>query len=365
MRTARLLVPLALLWLCGPLPAQEQPAAPNDLSALRGRTSINEEDRNRIRTFINERITRITGDDKVAARTAGDELRTAYQGSDAFKEAFAAAALESIQSVYKKADLVAATRLLTIANGFGTAAALPMLLEALQDERVGVRAAAAVGLRTLRPQIAAAGRDTFQRVLEALKSVGRQEKSRQTLALIYAAADYAGIQGTPDPRLAVTTVLDILDARAAQFSGESIPALGADDAGLEVVRRSLRNLNEDERKRLIAALGTMLKSAIEQYTTPHGGRKLVEVEDGEASRALLTMRNGLERLVIVGEDLLKQLANIANQGPDVTGSMKNADTTGMKNQWSRWVEILSREVNRDFSLTELPPPEEKPAAGSP
>jgi ElaB/YqjD/DUF883 family membrane-anchored ribosome-binding protein len=66
-------------------------------------------------------------------------------------------------------------------------------------------------LRTLRPQIAAAGGAVYANVLTALTAAGRQEKSRDTLRAVYAAMDYATLPNPPDLKPAVRAKLDLPD----------------------------------------------------------------------------------------------------------------------------------------------------------
>jgi hypothetical protein len=317
---------------------------------VRPKTDLTEEDRGLIRTFLNQRIARAIGTDPVAARKATDELRAAFDGSDAFKRDFANAALEQIAANYKKAELLPATRLLTLATTFNLVESQNLFLEALQDERVGVRAAGALGLRALRPKLAAAGRDTFVKVLDALKDAAKREKSRDTLKAIYAALNYFELPTVPDAKANASAVLDLLEARARQYASGNVAALGADDAGLRLIQTAQKNLDDNERQRAIVVAATLTRYAIEQYTSP--ATSLSEVEDDYASRDLIETRNALERLILAGEDLLVALLK-PDKSPAVAESMRKLDTEAMQSEWlKKWVPLLQKAVNQDFSLKE-------------
>lgn len=350
MTTPRFIVSLLMLAaVASPLRAQAQPA--DSMAALGAKTDLNDEDRAQIRTFVTERVAKIAGTDAGAARAATDELRTAFAGSDAFLRNYAAACLEAVGSAYKKADTVAATRLLAVIDAFNVIEAQALLLEALQDDRVGVRAAGAIGLRTLRPKLAAAGADTVQKVLGALREAGKKEKSRDTLKTIYAALNFAELPSAPEPKANVAAVLDLLDARSRQYAAGTVTALGADDTGLRIAQALLRNMDDAERQRLTVAVATMMKYAIEEYASP--ATKLSDVRDKTSSRELIETRNALERLIVGGEELLAALLK-PEKAPTVAEQLKKLKMANMKVEWQNWVPLLQKAVNQDFALRELP-----------
>ena len=323
-------------------------AAQDALSQPRARTELTDEDRVQIRAFVSDRISQISDTDAETARQAAAELRAAHTGTDAFKKAYATLCIEAVRAAYGPADLVPATRLVTVINTFNTPAAQPLLTEALQDKRVGVRAAAAIGLRQLRSQLALAGAEFAQRAWSALKEAGRREKSCDTLKTIYAAMDYAQLPAPPDARGNAGAVLELLEARAAQYANPTIPALGADDAGLRLANHLLPSMDAAQRDRLAIVLGQLMKRAIELYTAP--GQRLSDVRD-TANRKLLEQRNGIERLILVGEKLLLDLLQ-PSQPPAITANMRKLNTPDMKNEWAKWVTALQERVKQDFSLAQ-------------
>jgi|GEM_PF-958791 len=350
-RPATMTLLIAVLAL--PLWAQT-PEGP--LAEIRGKTELTEEDRTAVRQFVTERVDRVVSASGEQAWQAADQLRAAAQGSDAFRRFYVSTCLEAIAPVVRKAELGPAAQLLTIVNTFETSDALPILLDALRDDRVGVRAAAAVGLRGLRPKLAQAGRDTWQRAVDALKEAGKQERSRDTLKAIYQALNYAELPSSPDPKANSAALLELLETRAAAYAGNNeVAALGADDTALRVAQALLRSLDENERRRLTVVVATMMRHAIERYTAGGQGRKLADVRD-DAPAALLAVRNGLERLIMVGEELLTALLQ-APKPPNVSDSMRKVDTTGMKNQWREWGRLLQTAVGQEFALREQPQPE--------
>lgn len=336
------------LLLAAVLPlAAQTPEGP--LAALRAKTDLNDEDRTQIRIFVMERITAIITNQPGAAQTATDELRTAFTGTENYQRAYATLAVEAVGTAFGRAELVPATRLLAVLNTFNVVEAHTVFLEALRDERVGVRAAGAVGLRALRSRIAQAGGDTFQAVLAGLQQAGARERSRDTLRSIYGALNYAGIPGVANPRAAANAVLALLEARAAQYGQAEIPALGADDAGLRAARESLANFEDETRNRLIVVTGTLVRYAVDRYTG--GEPKLADVRDGAAAnRDQLEFRNAAERLVLIGEELLIELLK-PNPAPQVSENMRRLNTANMKIEWQKWSTALQTAVGRDFALS--------------
>jgi hypothetical protein len=337
----------ALLWLAAlPLCAQE-PAV--DLGPLKTRAELSEDDRNQVRAYITARISRLIGPDSMAARTATDELRAGFDGTatEGFKKAYAAIGLELLGPGIKKAELVPATRMLAVINNFGALDAVPVLLEALQDERVGVRAGGAVGLRALRPRIGA-NPELYGRVVGALNAAGKKEKARDTLKSIYAALDYAELPAPPDAKVVAPALLDLLEARAAAYNTTPVPAFGADDAGLRLAKLLVGSYEEADRKRLATAAATMMRYALEQYLG--GESKLSAVRDRDGSRELIELRNGAERLVKTGEDVLVAALKPAKP-PTVADALQNVkDKPAIRLQWQAWVALLQPAVSQDFSL---------------
>jgi hypothetical protein len=357
MKDCRCLVAVFLLaWGVTALRAQ---ATEDNLVPLHNLPEINDANRNIIRAFVGKRVAAVAADKSSAASPAVKELIKECGGTDkaaapgeAFKRAYVAACVEVIGAEFKNAEVVPATRLITVLNTFGAVEVRPVLIEALTDPRAGVRAAGAIGLRSLRDKLGAAGREAYDAVLAALKEAGKREKARDTLKEIYAALNYADVASSPDARANAAAVLELLDERAKQYAAGQVQALGADDAGLRLAAALAKTLGDDERKRLTVAAGTMLKYALEQYTS--GERKLSAVRDSTGNPQVVELRNDMERLVLVGEQLLVALLAPPAPVPAVADGMRKADATEMKNAWKRWVELLQKAVGQDFSLVEVP-----------
>ncbi len=342
-------LPLLLVWVATNLSGQEPPAA--DLSAIRTKTDLSDEDRAQIRNFVAERVGTIVTGPAGQTRPAGDELRDGYSGSDVFKREYLGACLEAIGSAYKQAGTVSATRLVTILNSFQAAESSPLLIEALRDERVGVRAAAAIGLRGLRAKVAA-NRDAYQRVLDELKQAGKKERSPTALKAIYEAMNYADIPAAPDQKGNLSALLEVLEARAGLYgSTDQVPGLGADEVGLKAAQSLAKATEDAERQRLLVVAATIMRYAVWQYVS-----SAVTGPPGQyTTREARQQQEALERLILVGEELLAGLLK-PEKPPAVADYMKKANVEEMKAQWQSWVELLQKTVNRDFSLpaTESP-----------
>jgi hypothetical protein len=345
--TTRGFVFVLALALLHAAPLQAQPA-PADLSAIRAKTDLTDEDRAQIRAYVEQRVSQAGDADAAVARRAADELRAAFDGSDSFKRTYAAMCLEAVSAAYRRVGPLPATRLLAIVNAFGLVEAHPLFLEALQDERVGVRAAGAIGLQTLRAQLSAAGREVFLRALDGLKEAGKREKSRGVLKAIYAALNYFE-SPVPDMRAGIAALLEVLESRARQYAGDTAAGIGADDAGLRIAQSAVRNMDDGERQRLTVVVAALTKGALERYLSP--AMQWAELREDEAVGELVEIRNGLERLILAGEELLATLLK-PERAPAVADNMRKLNTDGMESEWKKWVPLLQQAVNQDFTLGE-------------
>lgn len=326
------------------------------LAELQSRSELSEQDQQRLTTFVRDTIAAIAADDPVAAREAVRQLRRAYDGTTAFKRAFAEVCLRSIRSAYQKAELRPAAQMITFLGTLRVPDAQPVLLDALQDERVGVRAAAAAGLAALRETLVAAGADARKRALDALVKTGTAEKSRATLRCIYQALDYASLANPPADKQAPLAVLKLLEQRAQAYDGDDVPAMGADNLGLRIIRRSLAQFDDAERKRLLTVVGTMLRRSIEAYTS--GPKRLADVRDDAGNPQAVAVRDSVEQLILIGEGLLAEMLNPPReQVPDVAEQMRNLETVEMKNEWKKWAALLQNATGQSFALRDIAEPE--------
>ncbi len=348
---ARLIVNgLLALVLAVPVAAQlGEPEGPNPLPELRSRSTIGEEERAQIQEFVAQNLAGLQSGDALRAQAAMEQLRAARQASEAFRTAYAEIIINAVRTGYTKADVGGAVRLIVLLNLLDTPNALPVLLEALQDERVGVRAGAAVGLRQLQPAIIQQGPDTCGRVLDALSAAGAKEKSCDTLRAIYEAMNYTGLPNQPDVKRSAVAVLALLRGRGQSLAEGKADAVGADDVGLGIVFGARAALSEDEVEQFERTVATMLKYAIERYAT--GPRKLALVTDRGSTRQAREQRDAIERLILVGEDALVTLLE-PPAAPSVSTGMRQANTTKMKNEWQRWVGLLQTKLATDYSLAE-------------
>ncbi len=348
------LVPIALTTLLAASAAVHAQNTTDALTAARAKTDLTDEDRGLIRTFVTDRVTELLSKDATNSRAAGAALRSAYTGSEPFKQAYIAACNDVFGSAVKKADVEPAARLVTLLAGFGALETQPVLLEALQDERVGVRAAGAIGLRSLRAKIAPAA-GNYSNVVSALREAGKKERSRDTLRAIYGALAYAELPSPPDLKPAQTALLDLLESRAKLYAARGdVPGVGADDAGLMLAEKHIKSLSDDEKKRLTTATAAMVRFAIEEYRSPV--KKLYEVTDKASNRPQVEYRDAVERLVLVGERLLGTLLG-PKPAPAVMDAMRKRDRAGMKLEWEKWGALLRTAVNDEFTLQETPEPE--------
>jgi hypothetical protein len=344
MTTARLCLVLLLSWPAVRVAAQ---TSEPDLAAIKAKADLGDEDRSAIRAFVSKRVDAIRTKDDAAAQQSASELRGALDGTDAFKKAYAAMCIEAAGAAYKNAEPAAAARLLSLLGALNNLDTLPVFLDAVQDSRVGVRATAVLGLRTLREKLAAAGRDTYQKALGGLKDAGKREKSRDTLKLIYSAMNYADLPAAADAKATAAALLDVLDERARQCTAGKPEAAGAEDAGLRLAKGVMGSMDEGEKKRLTIATATLLKYALQTYTA--GSAPLATAHERDENREIVELRNATERLILGGEELLTALLK-PDKAPTVSDNMRRLNAAGMRSEWERWAGLLQKAVGQDFSL---------------
>lgn len=348
------------IWLvaaaCGVAAAQD-PAAQNPLTALQSKSSLSEDDRTAVRNYLQEQIGQIVGGDPLAATEAVERIREVSTGSEGYREALAAIAVQLIGPAYKQAELLPATQLITVLDLLNAPATAETLLEALRDERVAVRTAAAVGLRDLRKKLALQGAPVVSRVIDALREVGVAEASPAVLGVIYHAMNYVGaVPNPPNPEGNAEQVLRLLDTRAQAYAGGSPAAEGAEYEGLLVISGMLKQLDENEKRELAKSIATMLKYAVMRYTS--GDAPLSEVDTRTDSRVQVRLRDQMELLIMKAEDLLKQLLNVQT-APSITAEMKKGRgqrIVTMKIEMNKWAQRLKDAgISGNFSVDERGP----------
>ncbi len=329
-------------------PGQE----PDPLQALQAKNVITDEDRSVVQAWVAQRVSGVMSKDTSEAGPAVRELRAGFSGTQSFKDTYAAVCIEAVGSAYKRAERVPAARLLTTLIALNETGANRVFVEALGDKRAAIRQAGAVGLRNLRSKLLAGGGTLVTDALAALVAAGKKETSTVPLRTIYQALDYTGAGMTPtDPKPIVAAVLELLEARAAQYAAGKVKAEGADAEGLRVAGALRAAMTEEQRRRYIVAVAGMLRYAIIRYTS--GEPPLHKVIDKNASTRLIELRNGTEFLIDAGErELIALLA--PPDPPTVAQKMKTEGLgapTAMKIQWeNNWVPLLENAVGQSFRI---------------
>lgn len=365
MNRARLVVACFCLAACAapPLLAQDAPPAaeqPSDpLAVMRAKESLTDEERAQLRTWIDQRVAALAGEDAAAAAQAAGLLRTAFDGTAAFKEAYAGAAVAAIGPLIAGAELTPATRLIAVLSALNDTATAPVLRAALADGRASVRVVAAAGLRNLRARLAVAGGEAVSGVLSALRDAGKSETSAPVLRAIYAAMDFAGAGATlPDPQVNVSAVLDLLVARAEQHEAGSAKALGAEVVGLKTAAALRGNLNEADQKRYTLAVATLLRYAVTRYVS--GEQPLVALDEKTAGRDSIELRNNMELIIEEAEKELAALLKLEkDKTPDITSRIRKEARSAsaaapIKIEMDKWADLLEKAVGKRFHLEAAP-----------
>ncbi len=327
-----------LVMLGGALaPAVAQPAEKDVIKQLQVKADLSDQDKAALQTWTEQRVQAIASDDPATAAVGVRELRKAYeQGSPTFKAALAEVYARLARGAYKRAGREAAARLITLVTVFKQPDAPALLVEAIADKRVPVRAAAAVGLRRLRQELATGEAATFAQVQQALATAGAKESSAVVLKTIYEALDYTKAGALPDAQANATAVLNLLVGRGQQYAGGKVSAEAADTPGLELAGKLLDRYNDDQKKRLLEASARMLAYGVSRYVDD-----LYQVDDKKSGPVRVALRNRFEQFIIAAENLLTVLARPASP-PAVSKTMqesvadeKRINVANAMKQWSK------------------------------
>lgn len=332
--------------LAVPLPLLGQDAAPKSgLEDLQAKGALSDEEQTRLTEWMTAHIRDIaTG--SAAAKQAAAELRKTYTGDNGFRQAYARAANELIRQSYGRAKLAPATQLIALLGSFNDMVAHPTLLEALKDERVGVRTAAAVGLVHMRGAIVQAGSNSVSATLTALVAAGKQETSAVALESMYRAMDYQSSTPAGDPQAVTRALLELLDGRAKAYAEGKPPAWGAETAAISLADRLRGSLNDADKKRLTDDLGKILIAAGTRYT-----EQLITVKDDSASRVDIELRDTTEQLVMASEGLLAKLLTWSAD-KTVVDHMRKLEKTDMKLKLKEWAKLLTGATGETYDVDE-------------
>lgn len=311
------------------------------LAALREKATLTDEDRNMVNNWVNQQVTAIVGDQQALSRPAVSALRTGTQGgSDAYREAVATALADAADGRLRNASVQAAARLMSVTSLADHPALVPLLRQALRDDRAAVRFLAARGFVRLREELAA---DGWQPVLELLVQAGQEEQSPETLEAIYEALDYRTIDAGPEDAVVLQRLLTLLQNRAEQYQEEGTPAEGADHRGIVIVQGLQDALTPQQQTALVNALGRMLQHTVQRYTASPGLRAGV-------SKDLRQLRRRLEMLIQRAENLLAELPQVAGQDrPNVTAAMQGANpVVEMRPEWNEWAQRIQTATGNNY-----------------
>jgi len=356
MRTVHRLTMTGLLLVLGtalPLAAQDVPEQQDVVAQLRGKGALTDEDMTALRNWVGQRVRMVSTGSRADAGLAAKDLRESYKGTPAYQQAYVTVCTEVIGAAYKQAKRDAAARLIAVLNTLKALPTYPMLIEALGDQRVPVRAAAAVGLRNLRPKLASTGGNAFTETIAALRDAGKREESHAALQLIYSALDYSG--SSPDPKASGTALLELLEARGAQYGARNVKAEGADCVGLQLAGRLAGQLDDGERRRLAITAARMLHYGVTRYTG-----ELYKIDDKTSSPVQVALRNRIELFIRAAEELLSKLTEPprAEDFQTVTAEMQDREqkekSTYMKIAMNEWATVLRERFQLDLQIDVTP-----------
>lgn len=324
----------------------EKPAAGGPLAGIQSKTTITDEDRGAIRNWLSERLEALTGGGP-GSLGAIAAIRDENKGTNQFKDAFVASAVEIFGPAAKTAKPEVAAQLVAALGAFSDPAAMRVFIDALADARPAVRAAGASGIRALHTRLAGAGGNAGD-ALDALREAGKKETSAATLRLIYQALNL-GDAGTPvaDPKPVLAAVLDVLDARANLYNDRKVeapPAESADVPGVALALSMAKNFADADRDRLASAAARMMRHAVHRYAG-----SLAKVTD-KAAAGQVELRNQTELLIDVCEKALIETLK-PTPPPTVAAQMQKGDKlTEMKIEFGKWAKLVQDKLNLNVSL---------------
>jgi hypothetical protein len=344
---------LLVLGTALPLAAQDAPEQQDVIAQLQGKGALTDEDMTALRNWVGQRVQMVSTGSRTDSGLAAKDLRESYKGTPAYQQAYVTVCAEVIGAAYKQAKRDAAARLIAVLNTLNALPTYTVLIEALGDQRVPVRAAAAIGLRNLQPKLAGTGGNAFTETTAALREAGKREESHEVLQLIYRALDYGG--SSPDPKASAAALLELLEARGAQYGARNVKAEGADSVGLESARRLAGQLDEGERRRLAITAAKMLHYGVARYTG-----ELYKIDDKTSSPVQVALRDRIELLIRAAEELLSELT----QPPQtegfqtVTAEMQDREqkdkATYMKIAMNAWATVLRERFQLDLQVDVTP-----------
>ena len=337
---------------------QAAPANQDPLQALRAKDTFSDADRTELRKWVDDRFAVIQGDDPVAGGRAVAEVAAANTGGSAFRRELANVCIQMAGKSYKTVEIIPATQLLSLLNRINDAQAYPVFIEALADDRLGVRYSATAGLRNLRARLSVAGSKHVTEPLAALREAGLKESSKHTLRAIYNAMNFHELPNPPETKANVEALLALLSSRADQYMAGRVRAYGADADGLRVTGAfGASDMTPEQRKQFTIVVGKMLRYAVRIYTTA------IKQDDGVVLPPS-TSRQDTELLIREAE---KQLAALlsppASKKPDITRWMRKVDQVRMKIEFNKWGDLVKEAT--DFEIFQDAEPTTKPADGGP
>jgi len=326
-----------------PVAYGQTPSDGDTLAALKARTSFTDEDRQKLNAWTEKQVTALVDGAAGAAAT----LRTTEGGTDAFREAYGVALSAAVASRYKEAAEGPAAQLLAVLSAADTIDAHRIFIEGLRDERISVRAAAAIGLRTLQRRISAAGGAYFTDAMEGLRAAMKKEASPVALRLMYGAMDYRNSGATPaDPKLTVSVLLDVLESRVDAYQKETGRAFAADGPGLALATSLAGQMGDGEKSRLAKAAAGILRGAVSAYTTEY-----FQLDARRDSELLVRTRNALEALIAEAEKALVAALGLGSKPhPKLVAAMETGDKIKTYHAMNEWADLLKEAGLGDFGI---------------
>ncbi len=349
----------------GPLMAQETPAQQDAITQLQGKGVLADEDNAALRAWIQQRVQALATDNTAGTSNAIKELRDSYKGTPAFQDAYVTLCTEIIGAAYKNAQRNAGTRLIAVLNTLLDARTHTVLIEALGDERVPVRAAAAIGLRKLHAKLVAAGGTAYADCIRALRDAGRRESSVVVLKLIYAAMDFSGSGASPDPKADATAVLELLETRGEQYASRSVKGAAGDRPGLVLVDKLSAQFDEVGQRRLAIATAKMLHYSVVRYAA-----EFKETDDKTSSPLQIALRNRFELFIETAETLLAKLTappateDFATITTEMQTRPREERAIQMRISMAAWATVLQERFQLNLQVempeTDADTPDEEP-----
>ncbi len=287
------------------LPAQV--GTSDALSSLRSKSNLTADEITLLDDFLDNQLSRVASEpnDARACKRFRDQIVGAYShsgNSDAFKRRFVERCSARFGEQIRSGQGQQVLTLLYTLSALSDPETLPAVKEAANSGDAGARLLAVRAIWSMADKIAAdPARHT--EVIQWLEEVGRREQNGSVLSVVFAALNFSAKRDEQ-----AVALVNILEARLANYRDNAVVAVRADSDGLMRAPALADALSDDDRRRLVGVLAKYLAYYTHRY---------MYVDLAAASRT------DLHRLIFLTERLLTTVTGITAANPSVSAAISS------------------------------------------